>query len=272
MFTARLTRELHRVCFWRVPRHTPSHLVVLPRNFLSSPLAPTESVYHTGIPRYRKSTIVSYLVFMVSLFLCIETGARGVRTVVVFCPWLSLPPPTANMSGHYARTGPGAGGDWSKPVLLQAHDDNKDQTYFLSAVSSSALRRVRPWSTRPMYLPSHSSVEFEESQRRGGLIPYAPNDLASPCGIRKREARMSIGRDSSIINAVGWRHSLILSQGTHGLILRPLDIHECGVPPVLLSKLGFSASSIMWRTFGGDVRPLRSAYPRRGRREYPISA
>lgn len=123
-------------------------------DLLYGPLAPTESVYHTGIAGHRKSAVVLCSVFIVPLSFCIETGAWGVRTVVALCPWLSLLPPTVFMSGHYARTGPGAGGDWGKPVLLQAHDDNKDQTYFLSAVSSSALRRVRPFGTRPLYLPS----------------------------------------------------------------------------------------------------------------------
>lgn len=59
-----------------------------------------------------------------------------------------------------------------------------------------------------------------------------------------------------------------LSQGTHGVVLSPLEIHERGVPPVLFSEpwawLTRVSAFIMWRTFGGDVRPLRSAYPRRG--------
>lgn len=47
-------------------------------------------------------------------------------------------------SGHYARIGrgPGPDRDQDKPVLLQAVDDNKDQTYFLCGVPSSALAKV----------------------------------------------------------------------------------------------------------------------------------
>lgn len=45
-------------------------------------------------------------------------------------------------SGHYARTSPGPGGDWSKPVLLEAEDGNKDQTYFLCGVPAEGLAKV----------------------------------------------------------------------------------------------------------------------------------
>eukprot|EP00904_Undaria_pinnatifida_P002881 jgi/Undpi1/12594/HiC_scaffold_6.g02263.m1 len=47
-------------------------------------------------------------------------------------------------TGHYARTGCGTGshGDGDRPVLLQAVDENKDQTYFLCGVPSSALAKV----------------------------------------------------------------------------------------------------------------------------------
>eukprot|EP00903_Cladosiphon_okamuranus_P020912 g19204.t1 len=45
-------------------------------------------------------------------------------------------------TGHYARTSPGPGGDASKPVLLEAVDSNKDQTYFLCGVPSEGLEKV----------------------------------------------------------------------------------------------------------------------------------
>ncbi|CAM9507547.1 unnamed protein product, partial [Hapterophycus canaliculatus] len=45
-------------------------------------------------------------------------------------------------TGHYARTSPGPDGDWSKPVLTQAKDGNKDQTYFLCGVPSEGFAKV----------------------------------------------------------------------------------------------------------------------------------
>lgn len=48
--------------------------------------------------------------------------------------------------GHYARLRPGLGGDWEKPELVQALDENKDQSYFLCGVPSRALAKVCVWS------------------------------------------------------------------------------------------------------------------------------
>ncbi|CAM9568819.1 unnamed protein product, partial [Sphacelaria rigidula] len=45
-------------------------------------------------------------------------------------------------TGHYARIGPGPSGGWETPVLLSGEDTDKDQSYFLCAVPSSALANV----------------------------------------------------------------------------------------------------------------------------------
>lgn len=45
-------------------------------------------------------------------------------------------------SGHYARTSPGPDGDGSRPMLLEAADSNKDQTYFLCGVPREGLAKV----------------------------------------------------------------------------------------------------------------------------------
>ena len=60
------------------------------------------------------------------------------------CSCLTLLYDCGRCSGHYARTGCGTGshGDGDRPVLLQAVDENKDQTYFLCGVPSSALAKV----------------------------------------------------------------------------------------------------------------------------------
>lgn len=51
----------------------------------------------------------------------------------------------ARYPGHYARTGLGKDpgkSEEDRPVLLQAVDQNKDQTYFLCGVPGSALAKV----------------------------------------------------------------------------------------------------------------------------------
>lgn len=55
--------------------------------------------------------------------------------------------------GHYARTSPGPDGDGSKPVLLEASDSNKDQTYFLCGVPSEGLAKVNQVGNAPSFAP-----------------------------------------------------------------------------------------------------------------------
>lgn len=63
--------------------------------------------------------------------------------------------------GHYARTSPGPNGDWSRPVLLQAEDGNKDQTYFLCGVPSEGLAKVKDAVVATTsVLSSHDHVIF----------------------------------------------------------------------------------------------------------------
>eukprot|EP00752_Nemacystus_decipiens_P009751 g8708.t1 len=85
-------------------------------------------------------------------------------------------------TGHYARTSPAPGGDGAKPVLLEAVDSNKDQTYFLCGVPSEALANV----LFPL----------------GGLTKPEVRSLAADAGLPVAQKRDSMG-----VCFVGKRHS-----------------------------------------------------------------
>ncbi|CBN73977.1 conserved unknown protein [Ectocarpus siliculosus] len=85
-------------------------------------------------------------------------------------------------TGHYARTAPGPGGDWSRPVLRQAEDGNKDQTYFLSGVPSEGLAKVL------FPLGGLTKPEVRRLAEEGGLPVARKRESMGVCFVGKRRS------------------------------------------------------------------------------------
>lgn len=80
-------------------------------------------------------------------------------------------------TGHYARRGTHKG----KAVLLRAVDRSKDQSYFLSEVSSQALEYVQfPLGELP-------KTQVRELARQGGLLTAEKKDSTGICFIGERD-------------------------------------------------------------------------------------
>lgn len=82
-------------------------------------------------------------------------------------------------TGHYARIAQAADG----PVLLQAEDANKDQTYFLAAVAREQLQNVL------FPLGDLTKPEVRQIATRAGLPVHRKKDSTGICFIGEREFR-----------------------------------------------------------------------------------
>ncbi|CAN0171247.1 unnamed protein product [Laminaria digitata] len=88
-------------------------------------------------------------------------------------------------TGHYARTGLGKDPDKSeedRPVLLQAVDQNKDQTYFLCGVPGSALAKVL------FPLGDLTKPEVRELALKAGLPTARKRESMGVCFVGKRRS------------------------------------------------------------------------------------
>ena len=87
-------------------------------------------------------------------------------------------------TGHYARIGPNADG----PQLLRAHDDNKDQTYFLATVERAHLSQVL------FPIGDLDKPQVRELARKAGLPVHRKKDSTGICFIGEREFRDFLSR------------------------------------------------------------------------------
>ncbi|CAM9809589.1 unnamed protein product [Pylaiella littoralis] len=85
-------------------------------------------------------------------------------------------------TGHYARTSPGPGGDWSRPVLVEAADGNKDQTYFLCGVPTEGLAKVL------FPLGGLTKPEVRNLAAKGGLPVAQKRESMGVCFVGKRRS------------------------------------------------------------------------------------
>ncbi|WP_093286779.1 tRNA 2-thiouridine(34) synthase MnmA [Solimonas aquatica] len=87
-------------------------------------------------------------------------------------------------TGHYARIAHAAEG----PQLLRAADDNKDQTYFLAAVTRAQLERVL------FPVGDLAKPQVRELATRAGLPVHRKKDSTGICFIGEREFREFLSR------------------------------------------------------------------------------
>lgn len=87
-------------------------------------------------------------------------------------------------TGHYARNEHRAG----RAHLLQAVDQNKDQTYFLAAVDGQAFERVL------FPLGEFTKPEVREMAQARGLVNYQRKDSTGICFIGERPMREFLSR------------------------------------------------------------------------------
>ena len=88
-------------------------------------------------------------------------------------------------TGHYARIGRGADGDWQ---LLRARDGNKDQTYFLHALGQAQLAATE------FPLGALTKPQVRAIARAAGLATAAKKDSTGICFIGERDFREFLGR------------------------------------------------------------------------------
>ena len=87
-------------------------------------------------------------------------------------------------TGHYARVEQLE----ARARLLQAIDQNKDQTYFLSAVDGEAFRHVL------FPLGEYTKPQVREMAQQRGLVNYQRKDSTGICFIGERPMREFLGR------------------------------------------------------------------------------
>lgn len=102
----------------------------------------------------------------------------------IFLEWARRLGADAIATGHYARTAEIGG----RPALLAAADQDKDQTYFLHAVSGAALRRTR------FPLADWTKGQVRAAARQIGLPNYARPDSSGICFVGERPFRPFLAR------------------------------------------------------------------------------
>jgi tRNA-specific 2-thiouridylase len=146
-------------------------------------------------------------------------------------------------SGHHARIDPG--NDGSGPVLLRGRDRDKDQSYFLSRLSSGQLARIRlPVGSmtkpevrrlaRKLGLPNADRPEsqdaclatdgegFAEALRKRFSEPRIPGDVVDTSGA-------CLGRHDGVHRfTVGQRKGLGIALG-HRAWVKAIDVHAARV-------------------------------------------
>lgn len=142
-------------------------------------------------------------------------------------------------TGHYARVEQTT----DRARLLLAVDQNKDQTYFLSAVDGEAFRRVL------FPLGAYTKPQVREMAQQRGLVNYQRKDSTGICFIGERPMREFLGRYMEA------QRGRIVDDGGHDLGEHPgLCFFTIGQRKGLGIGGQKHASDAPWYVYGKDIQ------------------